>query len=259
MDAREAISATENALRDLISHVLSAKLGAKWFEQSGLTAERLAKIAARREEEAKRREGAIVDDRPIFYADITDLPAVIHKAWEDFAPILGDQKTFDVYMDRLGAFRIAEMHGRDLLPFEEQLAVGMSGELRTKVTLYLSGRTEADRHFPRIERVTDSFGNARPPKTTDTGIVLAPGDEVEFRCVGWDPDGGQITWRILTSRMKEILADGDVLTWRVTAEDIGEQHIVVYAAGDRPYHRHGSWDDAVNFAYLVVPRRTEPI
>ena len=83
------------------------------------------------------------------------------------------------------------MHSRTLVPFEGALAEGMTGEIRNKVTSYRSELDLADRHFPRIEYVRDSFGNA-PTRGSLTDIVISgltsyPGDQISYECSGWDP------------------------------------------------------------------------
>ena len=75
-------------------------------------------------------------------------------------------------MNRLEGFRNAPMHSRTLVPFEGALAEGMTGEIRNKVTSYRSELDLADRHFPRIEYVRDSFGNA-PTRGSLTDIVIS--------------------------------------------------------------------------------------
>ena len=142
--------------------------------------------------EAKKRDGATTEQRLLYYSDFADLAPVIRKHWELFKPCLGEHKTFDVYMDRLEEFRNAPMHSRTLVPFERALAEGMAGEIRNKVTIHRSGLDPANRHFPRIEYVRDSLGNAAPAgpmAIVDTSLTLYPGDEILFECSGLGPPG----------------------------------------------------------------------
>ena len=78
-------------------------------------------------------------------------------------------------MDRPEEFRNAPMRSRTLVPFERALAEGMAGEIRNKVTIYRSALDPADRHFPRIEYVRDSFGNTPTGGSpTDTFLTVSP-------------------------------------------------------------------------------------
>jgi hypothetical protein len=262
MAPSDAINAAEIALRDLIEEVLSETFGEKWIEQCG-TPEKIEKWRERKVEEAKKRDGTTTEERLLSYSDFTDLAPVIKKHWELFKPCLGDRKTFDVYMNRLEEFRNAPMHSRALAPFEGALAEGMAGEIRNKVTLYRSGLDLADRHFPRIEYVRDSFGNAPTSgRATDmllSELTLYPGDEVSFECSGWDPRDGLLTWTM------EVLAGDQPIveqhgpqasfTWRVTEANIGASTFVqVRLLSDRPWHREADSDDARRFVYRVLPR-----
>jgi Swt1-like HEPN len=257
----DAINAVEIVLRDLIEQVLSDEFGEAWIEQCG-TPEKIEKWRERRVEEAKMRDGTTTEERLLSYSDFTDLARVIKKHWELFKPCLGDRKTFDVYMDRLEEFRNPPMHSRTLVPFEGALVEGMAGEIRNKVTIYRSGLDPADRHFPRIEYVRDSFGNAptgnAPSEMAHTGLTLHPGDEVSFDCSGWDPQDGPLKWTM------DVLPGAPVVeehgrqasfTWRVTEANIGDStFVVVNLISDRPWHRSAGHDDGRTFVYRVLPR-----
>jgi hypothetical protein len=262
MAPSDAINAVEVVLRDLIEQVLTEKFGDDWIEQCG-TPEKIERWRERRIEEAKQRDGTTTDERLLYYSDFTDLATVIKKHWELFKPCLGDRKTFDVYMDRLEEFRNAPMHSRALVPFEVALAEGMAGEIRNKVTIYRSGLDPADRHFPRIEYVRDSFGNAptggSPMDMLLTGLTLYPGDEISFQCSGWDPQDGALTWtmQVLAGDQPIVEEHGRQasFTWRVTEANIGASTFVhVSLISDRAYHRAAGVDDVRTFVYMVLPR-----
>jgi len=204
MGASEDIISAGNVLRDLIEAVLGAALGPDWLEQSGLTAERLDRMRGRLAAETASRPGGAVEQRLIYYSDLPDLKTIIDKNWERFKPCLGEKKACDVNLDRLADFRIAEMHGRQLLPFELALTAGISGEIRNRVAIFRSERGPAREYFPRIEYVRDSFGNVRhghgsAPEGSATRLILHPGDEITFDCRAWDPDNLPFTWSVLRS------------------------------------------------------------
>lgn len=166
-------------------------------------------------------------------------------------------------MDRLEEFRNAPMHSRTLVPFEDALAEGMAGEIRNKVTIYRSGLDPADRHFPRIEYVRDSFGNAptsgAPGGILGSGLTLYPGDEVSFECPGWDPQDGPLKWRmeVLAGDQPTVEEPGRraSFTWRVTEANIAASTFVrVSLISDRPWHRGPGYDDQRTIVYTVLPR-----
>ena len=263
MGASEDIISAENVLRDLIEAVLSAALGPDWLEGSGLTAERLDHMRERLAAETASRPGGAVEQRLIYYSDLPDLKTIIDKNWERFKPCLGEKKACDVNLDRLVDFRIAEMHGRQLLPFELALTVCISGEISNRVTIFRSERGPSREYFPRIEYVRDSFGNVRHGhgsayEAAETGLIINPGDGITFDCRAWDPDNAPLTWFALCEGGRTLLVDSAVteFVWRVETGDIRDRcQVLIYLKSTRPYHRNGTYDDAVNFSYQVLPRR----
>jgi len=156
MEATEAINNLEMVLRDLIADVLGEEFGTDWIAKCG-TSEKVQRWHDRQEEEAKKRDGTVVEGRLIYFADFTDLLPIVKKHWHLFKPCLGDRQTFTTYMGRLEDFRNAPMHSRALVDFEQQLIQGMAGEIRNKVTLYQTGANaasplSANRVRPRLIR-----------------------------------------------------------------------------------------------------------
>ncbi len=237
MEPAQAINNIEVVLRHLIAQLLAAEFGAEWIAQCG-TAERIQKWRERRGEEAKKRDGTVVEQRLIYFADFTDLSPIIKKHWDlFFQPCLGDKKTFETYMGRLEDFRNAPMHSRALVDFEQRLIQGMTGEIRNKVTLFQTEANAADRHFPRIEFVRDSFG-----RTANSGIVPpditvpASGDEVIFECSGWDPEDRPLKWAWNVLGSQDTAEEEGAtcrITWRVTEGHIGEGTFVHFRLQDR--------------------------
>jgi hypothetical protein len=264
-DIGNTINTLENSLRDLIEIRLRALFGDKWFENLGVSEERIESWTSRMAEEPKRRPGGQPDDRPLYYSEFHDLIQIIHKNWsQGFKDCFGDKKRFEVYMDRLSAFRNPDAHSRALRPFEEHLVIGMAGELRQEITVFLSrgaGGTERE-HFPRIEEVLDSFGNRVAPDTHildtyDTGLVLRVGDVVTFSGRAWDPDGDELTWTVTSGGVRTlatIQGNEFELVWTTSVEDIAEMRQVSFQlASSKPYHRRGFYDANVTFNYRVLP------
>jgi len=231
-----------------------------WLQTSGLTENRLRRLADRLREERSRRSGTVIEERPLYYSDLPDLKTIVDKNWELFKACLHDKKTFDVYLDRLVDMRTAQMHGRELLRFEQQLAHGIfSGEFH-RVTIFRSGQGPDREYFARIEYVRDSFGNTVQGHGGDnpnpaTGLTLRPGDVVTFDLHAWDPEGAPYRWQLIFDDPKRAeLIEGDSFVWHVTDEHIRERNeATFYLISSRAYHRSGRYDDAVSLGYRVLP------
>ena len=145
---------------------------------------------------------------------------------------------------------------------------GMSGELRQKVTIFLSegGGGPEPEYFARIEEVVDSFGNRITGGAAGAGelhptLVLRPGDRVLFRGQAWDPQGSTLRWQVLwvPSRRTEEYAGNTVeVEWTISEADIGESSIVSFSiVPSRQYFRRPvqGCDDRALLVYTVLPRR----
>jgi hypothetical protein len=255
----------------LVELVLRRVHGDSWFEHVAVSEERIEQWRARREEEPKRRPGGEVEKRLLYYAEFYDLINIIGKNWDvGFKDSFKDKRRFEVYVDRISAFRNPDAHSRALLPFEEHLVLGMTGELRQEITLFLSsgaGGPEPE-HFARIEEVRDSFGTRVIGEATAEPMgnlvrspaVLRPGDTVSFIGRAWDPEGSDLEWRIfLAIRSEHITLRGSEIEWewQIEQRDISESSYIQFSIESaRPYDRtvHNSDDEALLF-YRVLPPR----
>jgi HEPN superfamily Swt1-like protein len=273
MQPAEALATCEQALRSLISTVLAKKLGRDWVSQV-FSAEKVAKLREVREEETGRRTRrgvAAVPTSELAYAQFFDVLTVLRKHWEDFKPALGDQKETLGLLSRFEALRNSVAHSRDLLPFEEELLSGIAGEIRNRVTIYMSSQDPTGDYFARIDSVTDSLGNCIDNFPQDpmehgaslrTGAVLHPGDVVTFRCRGTDPQGRELVWWVLPTREennpRHTGRDLEI-AWHVSRLDVAARvDIHIYMESTRPHHRvnHGgavTFDHCATFIYTVLP------
>lgn len=267
----DEISSVENSIRDVIELLLKQEYGDNWIEMSGVTEARVDQWKLRLAEEPKRRPGGEIDSRLIYYAEYVDLITIIEKQWDKgFKDCFKDKRRFMVYMDRLSAFRNPDAHSRALMPFEEQLVLGMSGELRQEITVFLSqggGGLEPE-YFARIEEVIDSFGTRHTGLSTggvnpDSKVVLRPGDVVSFSAKAWDPEDKELSWKVrYAQRQAESEFRGDRIKWdwKVEEGDIGEHfEIHVKISSERVYGRHSfageNFDDLVILEYRILPTR----
>jgi hypothetical protein len=253
MEPAEAINVVESVLRQAITQVL----GIAWSASFALE-----ELECRRTEEAKSRNGAVVEEDLLAYMHLYELRKIIVKAWASFKPIFNDQKRFNVYMDRLEDFRNAPMHSRTLLPFERDLLAGIAGELRNSLTLWRSQKAPDMTWYPVVESITDSLGN---DLSSATGNVVVParlqvGDELTFRCVGSDPQNRVLTWTLSQfalggPELDRATGAEATLTWRVTEVHVAETCIVVIRMqSDGKYHRF-TWggDFSLSAFYTVDP------
>jgi hypothetical protein len=258
------IAAVEQGLRSLVESVLSAALGSDWIQVSGLTEPRLEQLAQRRDEETKRRQGGTVDSNLLRYSNFFDLKTIIDKHWVKFKPILGDKQSFTTYFDRIVDFRNAPAHSRELLPFERDLLAGMAGEIRNRITIYRSAMGPDKEFYPKIESIRDPFGQESLPGRFEIGvrdpISLTVGQELEFLCRGWDPNGREIRWTLENGSIGGIpITEGRgtqvSLKMIVTEEYVGDRfRVVITLWGSGRFHRHsGSFDDSTAFLYRVLP------
>jgi len=263
--SEDPLRLTENVLRGLIQDVLRETYGTEWSGHLGVTAERIAGWEERRDAEGKRRSGAVIEERILWYSNFTDLFTMIRKNWDLFKECFGDLKKVEMYLQRLAEIRDPGAHSRALLPFENALIEGLTGELRQQVTLYRAGGGGGPEpeHFARIEEVRDSFGNrvagsgSADPGLRDCDVILRPGDRLELSGSAWDPDGLAVRWEVELKRVR-VLYEGAggsfTCVWDVREQDIAEgADVYVTIASERPYSRFGSFDDMVTIRYRVLP------
>jgi hypothetical protein len=260
MDPSDAINIVENVFRQAIIEAL----GSAWTHH--LTSDELARLSERRTEEAKRRNGAVVDQDLIAYTHLWDLRHIIEKQWASFKPIFKDLARFKVYLKRLEDFRNVPMHSRTLLPFERDLLSGIAGELRNSYTIWRSAKAPDMTWYPVVESISDSLGNElfeggpSGPKVVSLQTLLAVGDIVKFRCVGWDPQARDLTWRLdfqapAGGELDVQIGSEVTLTWTVQEAHVADRSLVrIRLHSDGKYHRYsGGWDESISIFYRVAP------
>jgi hypothetical protein len=263
LDVTRTLKDTENALRDLTSEILREKLGEDWVEKCGVSADRIAKWRERKDEEQKHHEAGTAEERLLYYADFHDLRTILHKNWGDFAPILGDWKTMDVYLDELEKMRNPEAHRRELFPYQKNLVLGVAGEIRSRIVKYRSKEETGADYYPRIESVRDSLGNSYLPGRLGSLMVLTkmslrPGDTIDFVVAASDPMGAELEYRFQVGRLLQERTTGwlrdNTHTVEVERRDVGDTFgVQVEIRSPREYRALGDYDDFVQFRYSVLP------
>lgn len=263
MDVTQALRDAENSLRDFIAAVLSQSLGPDWAEQSGVSPRRLEKWRERKATEEKRQESGVVEERLIYYADFYDLKTILKKNWStEFSTALGDWKTFEVWLTELERLRDPDAHRRELLQHQKHLALGISGEIRTRIVRYRSRKETTEDCFPRIESARDSLGNIwvhtgeKDIKYVSTEMALRPGDTIDFVVTASDPEDLPLEYGIGLDEPAKIWQPSGEFQVTFTDKHITKNFFVaLYIRSSRPYHASGSYDDKVQFSYDVLPAR----
>lgn len=200
IDITQTLKDAENALRDFISSILMKKFGEEWINQCGIPPERIGQWKERKAVEEKRQKFGTVEERLIYYADFYDLKTILHKNWEgEFKDALGTWKNIDVWLDELGRLRDPDAHRRELLAHQKHLALGIAGEIRTRLVRYRSKKETSEDYYPRIESVRDNYGNiwtigSSNPLITKTR--LRPGDIIELVITASDPRDEELEYGI---------------------------------------------------------------
>lgn len=268
MDPAEAVATCEQAIRQLVRHVVSSTEGLTLEALAGEKA--ISRWRERADTEAKKRQprGVVVTSSELLdYSDLFALIELLHKSWEKFKLALGKEKEVLALLKRLDDMRNTIAHGRELLPFEKELAAGIAGDIRNRVTIYMSSRDEDDDFYPRIESLTDDFGSAADCERTvihsratlQTNITLNVGDRVRFVCHGTDPQGRTLLWRLSTRSLGRtgLTAQGNDVEfeWVVATTDVSKSTYVTIelAADGTAYHRWRTHDGQVAVRYEVKP------
>jgi len=252
VEPTEAINLVEVVLRDLVRLVL----GDSWMQSRRVD---IADLELKRTEDKAKRRGTAVNEDLLAYTEFTQLQAIILDSWPKFEPALGKKKYIDTYFHRLSGFRNPAMHSRPLREFERDLVSGIVGELRNLVVIYRTERGPDMEYYPRIEQVTDSFGN-NPHAGVGMGIQqrLQIGAVIKFDCRGWDPQDRSLVWELRIGRSgpptTEAQGPEATLTLVITDQMVQERMMVeILMKSEGQYHRNNFFDELCEFYYAVDP------
>jgi hypothetical protein len=260
VDVTQALKDAENALRDFISSILSKKLSADWIDNCGVSAERIEKWRGRKAEEEKRQRFGVVEERLLYYADFYDLKTILKKHWDTiFVEVFGEWKTMEVWLDELGRLRDPDAHRRELLPHQKHLAIGIVGEIRTRIVRYRSKQETSEDYFPRIESARDSFGNLFPSGTGKyvlTKSILRLNDIIDIVLTASDPFDAPLKYGIRNDITMDILWQKENSFSIIIPEYIRKDlSVTIYIRSPRRFRAYKECDDWVEFHYTVLPLR----
>jgi hypothetical protein len=204
----------------------------------------------------------VVEERLIYYADFYDLKTILKKNWSgDFSTAFGDWKTMEVWLTELEKMRDPDAHRRELLPHQKNLALGIAGEIRTRLIRFRSKRETSEDCFPRIECVRDSFGNIWIPQgyshMFSANTTLHPGDTIDLVVTASDPEELPLQYGIRIGSPSPVTWQNNGTFSVSTNEDsIGKNFLIeLLIKSPRSYHAFGTYDDSVLFVYKVLPSK----
>jgi hypothetical protein len=164
-----------------MTYAYNAAYGANWLQWISSDEQR-QDWARRHEQEKKKRTGkgaAVVPNHGLAYSDLKDLVGIVQKRWQPIEPAFGASAKSETraLLVRFETLRNTAMHGRTPLVFEQELMSGIAGQIRNQVTIFMSSQDPQGDYFPRIESITDSFGNTfegSPQKAQSETSIFQP-------------------------------------------------------------------------------------
>ncbi|MFC7670265.1 hypothetical protein ACFQT0_25040 [Hymenobacter humi] len=178
---------------------------------------------------------------------------ILNKNWENFKGAFGEKKEIDLFLKQLGDFRNSNAHGRELLTYQKHLAIGLSGEIRNRITKFRSMQDTGESYFPRIESVHDNYGNSWKigDYNIETKLTLRVGDRLEFVISATDPQDEKLFYSI---NGPDEWQENNHLHFTLTDKEIRREMLFgIYVKSSRSYHAKRDYDDAVIFCYQVLP------
>lgn len=265
MDVNQNLKDAENGLRDFVAMILEDKYGKDWINKIRVNRDDLAKWNQRKKNEEKRL-GSPSDERLLYFADLYHIKEILKSNWSnvpEFKEALGEKKEITYWINHLEGFRNLDAHRRELLPHQQHLVLGISGEIRTRLVKFRNKLESWDDYSPRIEFVRDNLGHSCVPSGTGeiipTGMKLRPGDTLQFVVTATDPQDKEITYGYIPVARRGqaiIWQDENTFSLTVQEEDIGNRFLVqILIKGQSEYHRLRDYDFEVRFEYEVLPAR----
>jgi hypothetical protein len=176
----------------------------------------------------------------------------------------------EVWLNELGKLRDPDAHRRELLPHQKHLAIGISGEIRTRITRFKSSQETGESYFPRIESVRDSLGTIwtyGSPSIILTRKNVFPGDTIDFVVTASDPLDEPLLYMCFISISIDSLPSQEEAwsenhSFSITFDEsyVGlNRYVYFFIKSRRKFHAGGSpafpWDDSAAFIYEVLPLR----
>lgn len=255
MEPGRSTKDAENALRDFIEYSLEKNLGGDWMLHCGLPS---AKIDVWRERKAQAEADLVPnagEERLIHYAPFEDLYDLISNNWiGDFQSAFTERDRLLTFMRILEQYRDPEFR-RELFVYQKHLILGVTGEIRAKITAYRSLMEVGKEGYPRIEYIKDSLGNIwvpGKPRRLKTNLTIHPGITIEFIVQASDPEELPLEYKIHGQKWQS----GNILFFEVAEKHIQKQaQINITIRSSRKFHAYPlGYDDRVVFEYQILPK-----
>ncbi len=241
----------ENTLRRIISLIIGTEDSAKF----NISPERISIWKEKREAENKKYKGSNIESRLIYYSDFYDLKIIVHKNWEIIKDILIDKKRFESNFDQIEAFRNTISHGREIFPFQENLIIGITGDLKSLLVKYHNKNMDANDYFIRILKISDNLGNQwEIGKGNLSGLItkstIQVNDTVNIKVEAYDPKNREITYNFSCQHFNIENKNGN-LELIVTKEMIKK----IFSFSVRVYTENQDYEntESKTFHYSVIP------
>lgn len=250
----EAIRLIEQDLRRLVKVVY----GEEWVSSGNFDCTALAR---KRDDERGRRRAVVPSADLIDYTEFGELSRfILGTGWDRFAAALGTKRHMETYFSKIEGFRNPTMHSRTLMPFEEHLVLGISGELRNRIAIYMNDVDEPSKFYPVVEFIQDQLGNSHDGLSNlivQTEARFEVGDRISFRCRATDPMDRDLYWLLDGNSGGTSEASGEdvELTYTFGTGDVGEEsHVTIFLSSSGDFHRFtGGFDASAMFSYRVNP------
>lgn len=253
IDINKALEDIENFLRKNIMYILKNKYGNDWEKHLGVSSERLAKWEERAEEEKKRLNGNVIENRKIFYSDFFDLKTIIINNWEIFNNCFENKKILEYQLSQLESFRNPNAHNRDLLDYQKHLLIGYIGEIKLGIMKYRGNIEKQSTFFPEYDSL-----NINGIKYTNVMISLKqiyrPGDQIDIAAYVTAPNTQKLYYCIIINKHSspKEWTDSNKFKIQVDNKKIGRNNINIYYKSDATYHLHEGWDGIISITYTVL-------
>ena len=257
MNIGQAIKDAENVLRDFLEYSLERNLGTEWPEKCGLPKSLTDEWYRRKEQAETNSVPDAGEERLLFYAPFQDLYSLISQNWSgDFQSTFTDRDQLMTYLKILEQYRDPDQQRRDLFVYQKHLILGISGELRSKITAYRSIMEIRKEGYPRIEYIKDSLGNTwvpGKPRRVKTNSNLYPGMTVEFIVQAYDPEGMPLEYKLHGDKWQA----GNVLFFKVAPKHVQKQaQFSITIRSPRKFHAYPlGYDDRIVFEYQILPSK----
>jgi hypothetical protein len=147
------------------------------------------------------------------------------------------------------------------LPHQKHRILGLSGEIRTRITKFRSIQETPEAYFPRIESVRDNLGNIWVYGTEVPAIItptiLRPGDIIDIVMTASDPLSEELDYGVAIGRDDLIWHNTNTFSLTMKPNHIGRHvHLAFFIRSPRAYRAMEFYDDLITFVYTILPPLT---